>query len=75
MLLRTQSDHVVAEFPAPAWPAYLSWGHHGLLSHTATGFIWVFSVYLDPLLVYFNLLEENTDSVRDKTDTSSLVYS
>lgn len=58
MLLRIQSDHVVAELPAPAWVVYLSWGHHCLLSHTATGFIWVFSIYLDPLLFYFNLLEE-----------------
>lgn len=58
MLLRTKSDHVVAELPAPAWVADLSWRHHRLLSHTATGFIWVFTVYLDPLLFYFNLLEE-----------------
>lgn len=58
MLLRTQSNHVEAELPAPAWVAYLSWGYHRLLSHTAAGFIWVFSVYLDPLLFYFNLLEE-----------------
>lgn len=51
LLLRTKSHRTAAGLPGPAAGCEFDpggGGPHRSLSHAVTGFIWVFSVYLDP---------------------------